>query len=132
VTITNRHYAARANRKQAGKMIPPDEPDEFEQRFDQLVEHYVRQREIETPLTKPPTAKRAAQSTYDAVLWVLREYGIARLDDQWMRPRLANFSTTQLKELVAAMERMRPRYPQTITSELISALKEFYDVATKR
>jgi len=71
-------------------------------------------------------------STYDAVLWVLREYGLARIDDEWMRPRLAEFSTTQLKELIAAMGRMQSRYPQTITSELISTLKEYYDVATQR
>jgi hypothetical protein len=72
----------------------------------------------------------APQTTYDAVLWVLREYGVARLDDAWMRPRLREFSTTQLKELIAAMGRMQPRYP--ITSELISTLKEYYDVATQR
>jgi len=72
------------------------------------------------------------QSTYDAVLWVLREYGLARLDDAWMRPRLREFSTTQLKELIAAMGRMQSRYPRTITSELISILKEYYDVATQR
>jgi len=72
------------------------------------------------------------QATYDAVLWVLREYGPARIDDKWMRPRLAEFSTTQLKELIAAMGRMQSRYPRTITSELISTLKEYYDVATQR
>jgi hypothetical protein len=100
--------------------------------FDELVERFVRERAVETPLTKPPTAKRAAQSTYDAVLYVLREYGVARIDDAWMRPRLADFSTTQLKDLIAAMERMQPRYRRTITDELTSTLKEYYDVATKR
>jgi hypothetical protein len=49
-----------------------------------------------------------------------------------MRPRLAEFSTTQLKALIAAMGRMQSRYPRTITSELISTLKEYYDVATQR
>jgi len=72
------------------------------------------------------------QTTYDAVLWVLREYGIARLDDAWMRPRLREFSTTQLKELIAAMGRMQSRYLLTITNELVSTLKEYYDVATQR
>jgi hypothetical protein len=74
----------------------------------------------------------APQTTYDAVLWVSREYGLARIDDKWMRPRLAEFSTTQLKELIAAMGRMQSRYPRTITSELISTLEEYYDVATQR
>lgn len=77
-------------------------------------------------------SRDAPQTTYDAVLWVLREYGLARIDDKWMRPRLAEFSTTQLKELIAAMGRMQSRYPRTITSELISTLKEYYDVATQR
>jgi hypothetical protein len=74
----------------------------------------------------------APRSTYDAALWVLRAYGLARIDDKWMRPRLAEFSTTQLKELIAAMGRMQSRYPRTITSELISTLEEYYDVATQR
>jgi hypothetical protein len=72
------------------------------------------------------------RTTYDAVLWALREYGVARIDDEWMRPRLAEFSTTQLKELIAAMGRMQLRCPRTITSELIFTLKEYYDVATQR
>ena len=82
-------------------------------------------------MSKPPSTN-VPQTTYDAVLWVLREYGLARIDDKWMRPRLAEFSTTQLKELIAAMGRMQSRYPRTITSELISTLKEYYDVATQR
>jgi hypothetical protein len=95
-----------------------------EKRFDELVERFVRERSaIETPLTKPPNAKRAAQSTYDAVLWVLRESGTARLGDKWTRSRLGDFSTAQIKDLIAAMERMQPRYPRTITDELIAALR---------
>jgi hypothetical protein len=74
----------------------------------------------------------APRSTYDAVLWVSREYGLARIDDKWMRPRLAEFFTTQLNELIAAMGRMQSRYPRTITGELISILQEYYDVATQR
>jgi hypothetical protein len=74
----------------------------------------------------------APQSTYDAVLWVLREYGKARIDDKWMRPRLAQFSTAQLRELIAAMGRIQAQYPRTVTSDLISTLKEYYDVATQR
>jgi hypothetical protein len=100
--------------------------------FEALVERFVRQRGIETPLTKPPNARRAAESTFQAMLYVLRKYGIARIDDQWMWPRLADFSTAQLKELIAAMERMQPRYRRTITDELLSTLKDYYDVATKR
>jgi hypothetical protein len=79
-----------------------------------------------------PSSPGVPQTTYDAVLLVFREYGIARLDDAWMRPRFAEFSTTQLQELIAAMGRMLSRHPRTITSELISTLKEYYDVATQR
>lgn len=64
----------------------------------------------------------AAQSTYDAVLWVLRTYGVARLTDDWMLPRLAEFSTEQMRELHAALIRMRPKYP-AITDELLSAIE---------
>jgi hypothetical protein len=98
--------------------------------FDEMVERFVRERQA-VVRREAVQARRAAQSTYDAALWVLREYGVARLDDAWMRPRLADFSTAQLKELIAAMERMRPRYPRTITDELLSTLKEYYD-ATQR
>jgi hypothetical protein len=99
--------------------------------FDELVERFVRERQAAIRREAVQT-RRAAQSTYDAVLWVLREYGIARIDDQWMQPRLADSSTAQLKDLIAAMERMQPRYPRTITDELLSTLKDYYDVATKR
>jgi hypothetical protein len=98
--------------------------------FDELVERFVRERQAVVRREAVQT-RRAAQSTFDAVLYVLSRHGIARLDDAWTRPRLADFSTTQLKELIAAMERMQPRYPRTITDELLSTLKEYYD-ATKR
>jgi hypothetical protein len=87
---------------------------------------------IETALTLPPNTTRVAESTYQAVLYVFCEHGTARVDDPWTRPRLAQFSTLQLKELIAAMERMQSRYPRTITDELISTLKEYHDVATQR
>jgi hypothetical protein len=80
---------------------------------------------IETPLTMPRDANRAAQSTYDACLWVLRTYGVARLNDDWMLPRLAQFSPEQMQELIAAMRRLRAsgRWPN-VTDELVSRLEE--------
>jgi hypothetical protein len=79
---------------------------------------------IETPLTKPPGAKRAAQSTFDAVLYVLRTYGTARLADAWMLPRLAEFSPEQMQDLIAAMHRLRAsgRWPN-VTDELVAKLE---------
>jgi hypothetical protein len=101
--------------------------DELERRLGALVERLVRQRQIETPLTKPPKAKRVAQSTYDACLWVLRTYGVARLNDDWMRPRLAEFSPDQLQELVAAMRRLKAKGWPMVTDELIEMLEGLCD-----
>jgi hypothetical protein len=78
---------------------------------------------IETPLTMPRGAKRAAQSTWDAVLWALRTYGVARLNDDWMRPRLAQFSPDQMQELVAAMRRLKAKGWPMVTDELIELLE---------
>jgi hypothetical protein len=97
--------------------------DEYFRHFDRLVEGLVRQRQIETPLTKPRDANRAAESTFQAVAYVLRTYGMRRLNDAWLTNRLANFSDAQIKELVAALGRMRPKYP-AITSELIAKIAE--------
>jgi hypothetical protein len=70
---------------------------------------------ITTP-TSPPSsvttassARRAAQSTFDAVLWVLREYGVARLYDPWVTDRLAQFSSAQAEELIAALTRLKTK-----------------------
>lgn len=81
---------------------------------------------IETPLTKPTNARRAAQSTYDAVLWVLRTYGVARLTDNWMLPRLAEFSPEQMQDLIAAMRRLRAtaQWPN-VTDQLVRELECF-------
>lgn len=78
---------------------------------------------IETPLTTPRDVNRAAQSTYDACLW-LRTYGTARLADAWMLPRLAEFSPEQMQELIAAMRRLRAsgRWPN-VTDDLVSRLE---------
>jgi hypothetical protein len=82
---------------------------------------------IETSLTKPADARRAAQSTYGAVLWVLRTYGVARPNDDWMRPRLANFSPDQLRELVAAMRRLKAKGWPKVNDELIGLLEGLCD-----
>ena len=92
--------------------------------FDDLVERLVRQREIETPLTKPKDAKRAAQSTWDAVLWVLREYGMARLYDPWVTNRLGQFSPAQVDELIAALTRLKSKpLGRNVTNELIAGVE---------
>jgi hypothetical protein len=64
----------------------------------------------------------ATKSTYDAVLWVLRQDGKRRLNDVWLTSRLAGFSDQQINELLAALRRMQPRY-SAITDDLIAALQ---------
>jgi hypothetical protein len=97
--------------------------NEYFRHFDQLVEGFVRQRQIETPLTMPRDAKRVAESTFQAVAYVLRTYGMRRLNDPWLTNRLANFPDAQIKELVAALGRMQPNCP-AITDDLIAEIKE--------
>jgi transposase len=95
--------------------------DEIERRLGALVERLVRERGIETPLTKPRDAKRVAESTYQAVAYVLRQYGMRRLNDPWLTVRLAEFSDAQIAELIAALGRMQPRYP-AITDQLVAEI----------
>jgi hypothetical protein len=79
---------------------------------------------IETPLTKPPNARRAAQSTWDAVLWVLRENGTYRLYDPWMIERVAQFSPEQVEELIAALKRPKTKpLGRLVTDELIKGVQ---------
>jgi hypothetical protein len=63
----------------------------------------------------------AAQSTYDALLWELREQGIAQLEKPECRRRLSELSTKQLRDLIAALVRLRAKWPK-ITDELIGVL----------
>jgi hypothetical protein len=80
---------------------------------------------IETPLTKPRDARRAAQLTYDAVLWVLREHGMARLFDPWTINRLTQFSPEQIGGLVAALQRLKTKpLGRNVTDELIGGIEK--------
>jgi hypothetical protein len=97
--------------------------DEFFRHFDQLVEGFVRRQQFETPFTLPQNAKRTAQSTWDAVLWVLREHGMARLYDPWVTNRLAQFSAEQVEELIAALTRLKSKpLGRKVTNELITKI----------
>jgi hypothetical protein len=70
------------------------------------------------------TPHHAAQSTFDALLWTLREHGAERLNEEATRSRLAQLSVAQVEQLIAALERLRARYARSITDELIATLKE--------
>jgi hypothetical protein len=69
----------------------------------------------------PTKSCAAAQSTYDALLYELRTYGIAQLENANCRRRLGDVSSDQLRELIATLTRLRPQYP-AITDELILKL----------
>jgi hypothetical protein len=74
-------------------------------------------------LNDPRRWPEAPQSTYDAALFELREYGIAQLAKPSCQRRLAMLSPKQLEDVTAALLRLQPRY-QTITDELIATLRE--------
>jgi hypothetical protein len=65
--------------------------------------------------------KEAVASTVDALHYELCTHGIAQLENSNCRRRLADLSTEQLRNLIAALERMRPKYP-VITDDLLSKL----------
>ena len=63
----------------------------------------------------------APQTTYDATLWELRTYGVAQLAKENCRRRLSDLSIKQLRELIAALMRLRPQYSM-IDDELLLKL----------
>jgi hypothetical protein len=64
----------------------------------------------------------AAQSTYDALLWELREYGVHRLKHRPTQRRLSELSTQQVQDLTAALRRLQATYPRTCTNQLIAVI----------
>jgi hypothetical protein len=66
--------------------------------------------------------KRAPQSTYDACLYELWENGVSQLSQPNCKRRLGDLSTDQVRELTAALLRLKPKYPVTITDTLILKL----------
>jgi hypothetical protein len=72
-------------------------------------------------LNNPQRRRGAPQSTYDAVLHELRTYGISQFAKPDCRRRLFDLSTEQVRELIAALMRLRPRYP-AITDDLLLKL----------
>jgi hypothetical protein len=73
--------------------------------------HPVSQRCV----TRPPAAPR---STFDALVLELRTHGLPQFTNTSCRRRLGELSTQQVRELIAALMRLRPRY-SAITGELI-------------
>ena len=70
--------------------------------------------------SEPPTVEPSSDTFAE---FVLRTYGMGRLDDPWLTNRLVSFSDSQVEELAAALGRMKPKYP-AITDELIARIVE--------
>jgi hypothetical protein len=63
----------------------------------------------------------APQTTYDAALWELRTYGSVQLGSEDCRRRISDLSIKQLRELIAALMRLRSQYSM-INDELLLKL----------
>jgi hypothetical protein len=117
--MTDRHLIELVQRMKSEAF----ERDEDYQRFSGMVERAaaeIRQEQHARP--KPP--REVAQSTWDAVLWVLREHGMYRLYDPWAIERLAQFSPEQVEELVAALKRLKTKpLGRLVTDELIEGVE---------
>jgi hypothetical protein len=88
-----------------------------------LVEKWEREFPSPAPRrsTRPPAAP---QSTFEALVFELRTHGLPQLTKKSCRQRLGRLSTQQVRDLVAALRRLRPRY-SAITEELILKLGDF-------
>jgi hypothetical protein len=69
------------------------------------------------------TAKEAASTTCDALLWELREYGLQRLKHSSTLQRLSQLSNKQLQDLIAALMRLQAKYPRTCSNQLLEKLR---------
>jgi hypothetical protein len=66
--------------------------------------------------------RRMHGAPYQALLRELRTHGLAQLNNPNCRQRLGELSSVQLRELIAALARLQPKYP-AITDELIKTLQ---------
>jgi hypothetical protein len=93
-----------------------------EDRFGEVIEREAaKHRQAQQP---HPKARGVRQSTWDACLWFIRQYGVERVNDLWLTVRLAEFSDDRIEELLAALTRLsaKPQWQNTVTQELIEEL----------
>jgi hypothetical protein len=105
---------------------------EIEDAFSGLVDQCACDREMiarwdrdypPQPPTKAAKPKEAASSTYDALLWELREYGVRRLKHPPTLHRLSQLSNKQFVDLIAALTRLQAKYPKTCSNQLLEKLR---------
>lgn len=75
------------------------------------------------PPTKAAKLKDAASTTYDALLWELREYGLRRLKCDPTLRRLSQLSKKQFADLIAALTRLQANYQKTCSNHLLEKLR---------
>jgi hypothetical protein len=68
----------------------------------------------------------APEPTFQASLYELRTHGLPELGKPNCRRRLADLSSKQLRELIAALIRLRPRH-SAINDDLFIALDELME-----
>jgi len=74
------------------------------------------------PAERPPGRTLAAGSTVDALMFSLRERGAAALSERACRDRLAVLSSNQVRDVIARLIVLRPRYPKNISDDLLFKL----------
>jgi hypothetical protein len=90
----------------------------------ELIDRWERDFPRLAPQRRVIRAPAAPQSTFDALVFELRTHGLPQLNKTSCRLRLGQLSTQQVRELIAALVRLRPRY-LAITEELILKLGDF-------
>jgi hypothetical protein len=108
--------AARFELVEAGEMP-------LSEAYDDLVQSILPERPpaIQRRPVRPPQAPRV---TLDALIYELRTHGLPQLGKANCRRRLGDLSTRQMRELIASLMRLRPKY-SAITNELILKLGDY-------
>lgn len=75
----------------------------------------------ETALRKQRKLRGAAPSTVEALLYSLRERGVAALAEPDCKCRLSELSVVQIRTVIERLDGLRPKYPR-ITDDLILLL----------
>jgi hypothetical protein len=70
-----------------------------------------------------PRGRPAPQATIDALVYELRTHGLTALEHPSCLRRLSAVSTVQLRDVIARLIRLRPKYP-AVTDDLLLKLGE--------
>ena len=86
-------------------------------------EHFATEGELqalyEAGLRRRVELFGAPQSVLETLMFALRERGIEALAQPNVEGWLADLSQQQVAEIITRLDRLRPRYPATITGDLL-------------